>query len=173
MKYTPLKAIIQNFPKCDKDGNLIKEDKDKKPTSYLERKLNREHTFRLINGKPKAKLDRTKEVKKFVNVEVEEVEDLLVEKEYVVNCPLLKEKIKKQKKAIKCAFSFGNGFKVYLAYIYLNKTYNVLFMSMGNAFKSELIKEIVIDINNKASVKEYEVMISGVNKATAEELIEI
>src|SRR3989304_2305881 len=71
----------------------------------------------------------TKEVTNFIEVKNNEVEDLLTEKVYVMDCPLLFEKLQKEKKALKFAFSNGNGFKVYLAYVHISNLYpDILFM---------------------------------------------
>ena len=173
LKYSPLKPTPQSFPKCDKNGNILEEKPKAKSKTYWE-KFDSEPTFRLINGKPRAKLNRTKEVNNFLMVEGKEVEDLLSERFYVVDCPLLLDKLRAEKKAFKFAFSFGNGFKVYLAYIHTSKIYkDILFMTMGTAQKSELIKEIAEDITNKSQPNRFEIDVLGVNRATAEELIEL
>lgn len=174
MKYTGIKPPIQIFPKCDENGKIIEEKKeDKKPSSYMDRKF-KGQIFRLINGKARAKLSRTKEIDNFLIVDSREIDDLLCERFYVVNCPLLLEKLKKEKKAWKFAFSFGNGFKVYLAYIHTSELYkDVLFMTMGTAQKSNLIKEIVEDIKSKEGVRTFEVDVMGVNRATPEELLQL
>lgn len=179
LRYTPINAEIKEFPYCDKDGNILKKVIPQKSAEYktyfIDSKGNRQETaFRLIKGKARAKLDKTKEVNNFIEVKNNEVEDLLTERFYVVDCPLLFEKLKKEKKALKFAFSNGNGFKVYLAYIHSSSLYpDILFMSLGQAQKSILIKEAIEQIQNQDAKRTTELIVMGVNKATTEELLEL
>lgn len=179
LKYTPIKPAVKEFSFCDKDGKtlmkVIPPKKDEFKTYFVDEEGNK-HTqaFRLINGVARAKLDKTKEVNKFLEVDKSEVEDLLTENFYVVNCPLLLEKLQKSKKALKFAFTNGRGFKVYLGYIHTSELYkDVLFMSLGRGQKSALIKEIVGELENQTAKQSIEVTIMGVDKAKAEDLIEL
>jgi hypothetical protein len=179
VRYTPLKLTAKDFPYCDSEGNILNKIELHTPrpkTEYVNLTTGEKHTevFRLINGLARAKISKTKEVNNFLQVNKNEVEDLLIEKVYVVDSPLLLEKLQQEKKAFKFAFSNGNGFKVYLAYIHTSELYkNVLFMSLGQAQKSTLIKEVLEQIQNSKAQRETEMIISGVNKATCEELLEL
>ena len=44
-------------------------------------------------------------------------------------------------------------------------------MSMGTAQKSTLIKELVKDLQDKRAVNKWEVTVSGIDRATPEELL--
>jgi len=179
LRYTPLKIEIQDFPYCNKDGEILKRvvmprTQEQKPY-FLDSKGDKyDFAFRLIKGIARAKLDKTKEVKNFFEVDSNEVEDLLTEKVYIIDCPLLLEKLQKENTALKFAFSNGNGFKVYLAYVHTSKLYkDILFMSLGTAQKSKLIKEVINQMKNQKAQKLTEITILGINKATAEELLTI
>jgi hypothetical protein len=179
VRYTPISAEVKEYPYCDKEGNLLKKVIPFKPnevkTYYIDNNGNKYETaFRLIKGVARAKLDKTKEVNNFIEVKNNEVEDLLTERQYIVDSPLLLEKLQKDKKAIKFAFSNGNGFKVYLAYIHTSNLYpDLLFMSLGQAQKSVLINKIVEQLKNKKTQDKTELIVMGVNKATTDELLEI
>lgn len=179
VKYTPLSAEIKEYPYCDKDGNIIKKviptKTEEQKTFYVDEKGNKHNiAFRLIKGKARAKLDKTKEINNFLEVKEIEVEDLLTEKFYICNSPLLLEKLKEEKKALKFAFTNGNGFKVFMGYLHTSKLYeDVLFMSLGQTQKSILIQNVLSQLENQKEKKSIEVVIMGVNKATTEELLEI
>ena len=163
LRYTPLKADVKDFPYCNKDGELLNKVIPPKPqevkTYFVDSNGNKyDSAFRLIKGQPRAKLSKTKEVNSFVNVDTKEVEDLLTEKFYFVDCPLLLEKLRAEKKAIKFAFTNGNGYAVYLAYIHTSNLYpNCLFMSLGTAQKSKLITEMIGVVQNQQQKKQLEV----------------
>lgn len=178
LKYTPLKVDESEYPYCDKDGNILKKVMETTPATPRSFFINDNgekitDVFRLINGSPRAKLDKTKEVNKFKEVEVKEVEDLLTEKEYFVECDYLLNELKATGKALKFAFTNGNGFKVFKAYIYVDSLYNVLFMKLGRTQKSEVLTEIMGLIENRKQAENIQVTINGVNKAKVDDLIEI
>ena len=75
---------------------------------------------------------------------------------------------------MKFAFTNGNGFKVFLAFVYVNPLYeDLLFMCLGNSKKSTLIKEIKELQNQKDKMKSIDLSIQGVDKARVEDLIQI
>ena len=129
--------------------------------------------FRLVNDKPMAKLDKTKEVEIFKEVEEKEVNDLLTEKEYLVECDFLYEELKNSGKCLKFGFTNGNGFKTYYAYVYIDKLYNMLFMKLGRGLKSEIIQNIKEVMKNQQKAKDIQLKVSGVDKAKIEDLIKI
>lgn len=177
VKYTPLKINSVDYPYCDKEGNVLKRVVEGKTTAYyINEKTQEKHNiaFRLINNKPMAKLSKTKEVTNYKEVESKEVNDLIIEKEYLVFNDLLLRDLKDSKKVLKFGFTNGNGFKVYLAFIYINPLYpNLLFMCLGNAKKSEIIKQIKELQTQKEKLKSIELSIQGINKAKVEDLIQI
>src|SRR3990167_7969622 len=131
LKYTPLKINETEYPYCDKEGNLLNKvvEGNQRESYFLDDKGNKSIiAFRLVNGKPRAKLDKTKDTDNFKEVESVEVEDLLTEKEYLVDSDFLLEELQNTGKAIKFGFTNGNGFKVFIAYVYVDKLYNMLFM---------------------------------------------
>jgi len=176
LKYTPLKPIEQSFPYCDENGNELKRKaKVKGEYVFVDGKGN-EHksAFRLVNGKPMAKLTKTKEVSNYKEVESNEVDDLITEKQYVVECQALYNELRDNNKALKFGFTFGNGFKVYKAYIHTSNLYkNLLFMSVGTTQKSELIKGILQEQKQSKKLQQIDITIQGVDRAKVEDLIQI
>jgi len=178
IKYTPLKADESEYPICDSEGNLLNKVSDfenKTNKSYYVNDKNErvEVIFRLINGKPRAKLDKTKNVSNFKEVDKNEVEDLLSEKEYLVESDFLLDELKNTNKCLKFAFTNGNGYKVFKAYIYVDNLYDMLFMKLGRTQKSELLGSIKELQKNKQQAEQLQLKIQGVDKAKVEDLIEI
>lgn len=176
VKYTPLKSREIDFPLCDKDGKPLKRVVEGKGTAYFidDNGNKSESSFRLINGKPMAKLSRTTEVSTYKEVGNEEVEDLLTEKCYYVDCDLLLQELQDSNRALKFGFTFGNGFKVYKAYIHTSKLYpNCLFMSCGTTQKSEVLSEIAEIKKQSKKAQQIDLTISGIERAKVEDLIQI
>jgi len=176
IKYTPLKYNETEYPYCDSEGNLLKKvvESGIRTSYFLDDKGNKhDKAFRLINGKPLAKLDKTKEVTEFKEVNFNEVDDLLSEKEYFVDCDFLLSELQNTSKALKFVFTNGNGFKVYIAYIYVDSLYNCLFMKLGRTLKSEQLKLITQNLQDKRKIKQIETTIQGVDKAQVEDLLTI
>ena len=177
LKYTPLKTTTTDYPYCDSEGNILKRVVEGKTNAfYLNEKTEEKHTtaFRLINEKPMAKLSKTKEVSNYKEVDKKEINDLIIEKEYLVFNDLLLRDLKASGKVLKFAFTNGNGFKVFLAFVYVNPLYeDLLFMCLGNSKKSTLIKEIKELQNQKDKMKSIDLSIQGVDKARVEDLIQI
>ena len=176
IKYTSLKPREIIFPYCDSDGNELKrvvEGRGK--TTFInpkgEKVLN---AFRLVKGKPMAKLSKTKEVDNYKEVDKNEVDDLIVEKQYIVESDILLNELKTTNKVLKFGFTFGNGFKVYKAYIHTSQLYpNFLFMSVGTTQKSEILQEITLSLNQKKKVDELDLTLQGIERAKVEDLIQI
>ena len=177
VKYSPLNADESEYPYCDKEGNILKrvtEGENNQIKYFADEKGNKhEIAFRLINNKPFAKLDKTKVVTTFKEVDRKEVEDLLSEKEYLVECDFLRDELINTGKALKFGFTNGNGFKVYKAYIYVDTLYNLLFMKLGRTQKSELLNKISQDLQNKKQIEQLNLTIQGIEKAKVEDLISI
>jgi len=165
------------FENCDKDGNVLK----KISGTYTKGHFVNENTgeeyptaFKLRNGKPMGKISKTKEVSNYKEVDLVEAEDLIVEKEYLVVCDLLYDDLTSSGKALKFAFSNGNGYKVYFAYIKPSELYEgYCVMNLGLGKKSEVITQIVEGLKEQKKVKEIQTIVEGIEKVSAEELIEI
>lgn len=177
LKYTPLNPIEKEYPYCDKDGNILSKVAGKFEKGYFLNEKSGEKVetaFRLIKDKPMAKLSKTKETTLFKEVDISEVEDLLVERQYLVENDILLRELGDSGKALKFGFTNGNGFKVFKAYIYPSKIYEgYMFMSLGTTQISELIKEIADDKAKNEKLKKIEITIQGINKAKVEDLIEL
>ncbi|MCH7851010.1 MAG: hypothetical protein IH845_05190 [Nanoarchaeota archaeon] len=177
LKYTPLKTTIKEYPYCDSKGNILKRVVEGKTNSYYINEETQEkfpNAFRLINNQAMAKLSKTKDVQNYKEVNSKEIQDLIIEKEYLVFNDLLLRDLKASGKTLKFGFTNGNGFKVFLAFIYINPLYpELLFMALGNAKKSEIIKQIAELQVQKDKIKSIDISIQGVDKAKVEDLIQI
>ena|SRR3989304_1273340 len=176
LKLTPLNPIEKEYPYCDKDGNALKKVSGKFEKGHFENDKGEvfDTAFRLIKDKPCAKLDKTKEVVKFLEFDKSEVADLLIEKQYLVEGDSLLRELNDSGKALKFAYTSGNGFKVYKAYLYPSEVYNgYMIMALGTTQISEIIRDIVDDKTKASKLKAIEMTISGVDKAKVEDLIEI
>jgi hypothetical protein len=86
---------------------------------------------------------------------MEEVGDLLVEKEYLVESEQLYEELQSTGKAYKTLAYFGTGYKAYKVYISPNPIYKgFLDMRAGTTNKSEIMKEVVGDLTETKRLKE-------------------
>lgn len=176
IKYTALNPIEKEYPYCNAEGKEVKKISGKFEKGYfVDSEGNKIDTaYRLINNKPYAKLTKTKEVNNYKEVELNEVEDLLQERVYLVESDSLLRELSESGKALKFGFTNGNGFKVYKAYIYPSKIYKgYLFMSLGTTQISELITEIDEVKAQKKKAEQITTSIQGINRASVEELIQI
>jgi len=176
LRYTTLNPLEKEYPYCDKDGKLLKKIAGKFEKGYFQDEQGNkvDTAFRLINGKALQKLKKTSDVANYKEVELNEVEDLLQEKVYLVECDNLLEELNESGKALKFGFTNGNGFKVYKAYIYPSKIYKgYLFMSLGTTQVSEIIREIDEIKTKKEKLKSIEIDIGTIERAKVEDLIEI
>jgi len=178
VRYTPLKPIAKEFSSCNNNGDVLKKVIEKSAITYYVDdkgiKYDGDRVFKLINNKPMAKLKKTKEVDVYKEVELSEVNNLLIEKEYFVECDSLYSELKASGKALKFAFTFGNGYKIYFGYIHTNPLYDgFLFMSCGTTFKSDLLKEITSSQKLKKKSEQVDLVIQGVDRAKVEDLISL
>jgi hypothetical protein len=175
LKIMPLNPIAKEFPNCDKDGNVLTRVAGKfdKPY-YMNEQTGERHevAFKLINQKPYAKLSKTKEVAIYKEVDVKEVEDILEEKRYLIECDELLQQLKETGKALLFGYTSGNGYKVYRAYIKPSELYtDFCVMILGTTQISELMKEITESIKQKEKLKSLTLTIQGVSKARVEDLM--
>ena len=177
LKYTGLNPIEKEFENCDKDGNVLKKVTGKfEKGFFLNEKSGEKHikSLKLINGKPFDKLQKTKEIKVFKEVDLREIEDLLQEKVYLCECDGLLEDLNNSGKALKFGFTNGNGFKVFKAYLLPSKIYRgYLFMVLGTTQISELIREIDGIKQQKKKIDEISLTIQGIDRCQVEDLIQI
>jgi len=177
LKYTPLSPLAKEYSNCDKDGNELKKISGKFEKGYFLNETTQEKhdtSFKLINGKPYTKLSKTKEVEKFCEVDINEVEDLLQERVYLVEGNTLLNDLQSKGKALKFGFTNGNGFKVYKAYLYPSKIYKgFLFMSLGTTQISELVTEIAEIKKQEDKLAEITLSITGLNQLKVEDLLTI
>jgi hypothetical protein len=175
-KITPLNPIEKEYPNVDENGNALKYVSGKLERGYFtdENGVKVEKAFKLINGKVVDKLKRTDEVKIYKEVDKDEQEDLIAEKEYLVECDNLVRQLSDSEKILKFAYASGNGNKAYITYVYLNPLYReYAFMKLGRTFKSQIILFIDEVKANKSKLKEVELVSQKVARADVSDLIEI
>ena len=181
LKYTPLKPKEIKYPYCDSEGNLLNFVKGKFESGYFEdEKGNRaENIFFLINNKPYAKISKTKETDTYKEVNKNEVDDLIIEKTYIVECEKLYNDLEATEKSLKFGISFGGdgkfgSVKTYYAYIHTSDLYKgFLFMSVGTTKKSEAMIEITEQLKQKEKLEQLNLVVSGIDKAKVEDLIQL
>lgn len=175
IKYTGLNPVEREYESCDKDGNILSKVSGKFEKGYYMNNQTGERTetaFKLINGKPYAKLSKTKEVSNYKEVDVSEVDDLLTERVYLVECDTLLQELTDSNKALKFGFTNGNGFKYYLAYICPSKLYKgYLMMYLGTTQISELIREIDEVKSKSKKLEQINIAVAGINRLRVEDLI--
>ena len=174
IKYSPIKAVEQEFPNVDKDGNELTRVSGKFTKGYFTDKDGNRHeqAFKLIKGQPRGKFSRTKEVSNYKEVDLNEVEDLIIEKKYLVSGDLLLRELKESGKALKFGISFG-GYKVYFAYLKPSIYEGFLEMSVGISKKSDVVLKVVDGLKEQKKTKEITLQVEQVEKAKVEDLIEI
>lgn len=173
LKYTPLNPIEVEYPPCDANGNILKKVSGKFDKGYFINEATGEKlekAYKLVNGKASDGFKgRIKEVNKFAEVEMEEVSNLLIEKEFIAVNQKMYDELIQSGKAIKFRGFFGNGFKSYKCYISPNPLYKgFLDIRVGTTDKSEILKEVVRDLDEtnrlQDRLKEIDLGISKVNK---------
>jgi hypothetical protein len=181
VKYTALDVPEKEYPYCDESGNTLKKVSGKFEKGYYinEKGDKVDKAFKLINGKASAGfVGRIKDVENPIEISIDEVEDLLVEKEYLAENQKLYNELESKKKAYKFGGWFGNGYKAYRVYCYPSKLYKgFCIMACGRGQKSEVIRGLVADLeedkNMKKKIADFEAGINKVNKVKVEELIQI
>jgi len=178
LKYTPLTPNKKDYESCNSNGEILKKVIESSAVTYFVddsgTQYSKDRVFKLINNKPMAKLSKTKEVDNYKEVNFSEVEDLLVEKIYFVECDSLYHELKTTGKALKFAFTFGNGYKIYFGYIHTSNLYEgFLFMSCGTTQKSELLKTITETQKLKKKSEQVDLVVSGIDRAKVEDLIQL
>lgn len=174
-RYTPINPKKEQFEDCDSDGNVLKRVSGTYTKGHYENENGErfETAFKLIKGNPRAKFSKTKEVNSFKEVDLKECDELIIERQYLVECDGLLEELKTTGKALKFGFTAGNGFKVYFAYLKPSNYDGFLEMVCGTTNKNEVILNLIEGIQAKQKVKEITATIEGVERAKVEDLLEL
>jgi len=141
-KITPIKQPKKEYENVDENGEPLKRVSGSYTKGHFEKSDGTivEKAYKLINNKVVDKLTKTKEVVVYKEVDRKEVNNLISETYYYVDSEELKEELKSSGKALKFAYTNGNGFKIYIAYITLFG--NALIMCCGLGYLSEQIEQI-------------------------------
>ena len=181
-KYTALNPIVEEHPSCDADGNILTRVSGKfEKGHFVNEKTGEIHdkAYKLVKGKASEGFKgRIKEVENPIYVEGGESEDLLVEKEYLFDCPKLFDKLSAENKEVVFGGWFGNGFKAYKCYITPSKLFKgFCIIKGGRGQKSQLLGDLIGGVNEindlKAKLESVELTIQKVNKAKVEDLLTI
>lgn len=152
----------KEYPLCDSEGNELKSDF--KPSTRVYKNKDGvvvTETFRLINGKPLAKLKRTDKVENFEEVDRTEAFDLRVEEFYFCECDALKKHLKDKDKAYRFVYTNGNGYKAYISYLVVYQDNLIMICGFGGlgdlierARSESVSKKEIVDEKVRANPEE-------------------
>ena len=174
IRYAPFSDEDIAYPVCDKNKVLLEYVKGSRVEGHYvnpDTKEVAETTFILVGNDVKEKFARTSETSKFKIVDVSEREDLVNPKQYLAECEALKTELISTGKALKFGISMGGKSKPYFAIVSVNQLYNTLEMWISKAKKSEQYLSYTNDLADKQKLKEMTLSISGIDKASVEDLI--
>jgi len=144
---------------------------------YINTKTGERHetAFKLVNGSPKSEMKKTESTDNFMYCDEEEVNNLVIDKEYLVRGEDLYNDLKDKKKGLKVGLSFGRGLKGYRCILTPSKNYKgFLDMRAGQKYKSEVVEGKVMELEETERLKELLSQVSLENKkivAKVEDLI--
>jgi len=180
VKYTPLSVEETEYENCDSEGNILTKVSGKFEKGYfINEKTGEKHekAYKLINGKASEGFKgRIKDIENPIMVEGGESEDLLTEKEFLVENLNLYNDLTEQNKEMVSGGWFGNGYKAYKLYVTPSKLFKgFCIMKCGRGQKSTIIKQVVGDLVEmtelKSKLASIELTIQKVNKTKVEDLI--
>lgn len=176
IRYEPFDDGDEQYPMVDKDKTQLEYVKGTRTNGYYIHPITKEivsKTYMLVNGEAKEKFEATKEVDKFKFVGNKEPSDLVNPKMYVVECDILKAEMKANNTALKFAFTFGGKSKPYYAIVCLNTIVDKLEMWLSKKKKSEQYIMRAEQEKDEAKLRDMTMLISGIDKAKIEDLIEL
>ena len=140
----PLIEVPSDY--VDVDGNPLTKEEGKYIPAVYKDKEGRivEQKYKLIGGRVINKFRITKEIPKEQIIEVPKTEvfGVIEKSSHLVECELLKEKFTKKDIAWKYPFSWGNGFSVSTAYLYIFSGELFMVLSQGKKLEAvELVKQ--------------------------------
>ena len=178
-----LSPQVEEHPSCDENGNILKRVSGKMTEKgyFINEETGEKHekAFKLINGKASSGFTgRIKEVENPILVENGESEDLLIEKEFLLDCPKLYNHLQESNKEMVFGGWFGNGFKAYKVYVTPSKLYKgFCIMKGGRGQKSQILGGLISGVTEmndlKAKLESVELTIQKVNKLKVEDLLVI
>ena len=181
-KYTALNPQVEEYPSCDSEGNILKRVSGKfEKGHFVNEETGEEHdkAFKLIKGKASEGFKgRIKEVEEPIYVEGGESEDLLVEKEFLLDCPKLYEHLNTTNQEAIFGSWWGTGYKAFKTYVVPSKLYKgFCIMKSGRGQKSQVIGDLiggVAEMNDlKDKLASVELTIQKVNKLKVTDLLTI
>jgi hypothetical protein len=165
----PLVPKEKEYDNVDPNGSPIKYVPGKVERGYYIDETGNKVTnpCKLIGGKAIPKLKKTDEIKpeKIDIVSIDDVNNLITEKEYLVDCDALLQELKEEKsnKAYSFKYTSGNGYKVYRALLYPHPTYkDYAVMKLGTTRISDVITELEEVRTNKEKLKSVSLTLQGI-----------
>jgi len=122
------------FKDCDEQGRPVTKEYTPAKTKYSDvdgNVLMRDEIFKLIKDKARARTKQTKIIKNPELVLASEMEDFIVEGYYLLECEGFNEHLKSTGKVIKTAYTSGNGYKVYEAFIMPFRDEVIMVLGLG------------------------------------------
>ena len=176
-------AIIVSLVPREKDYENVNSKGE--PITYVPGKVERGYyvdssgakvtdACKLIGGKPLGKLSKTKEIKadKIEKVSIDNVDNLIVEKQYLVDCDAILQELSQEKdhQAYSFKYTTGNGYKVYRALLYPSKIFkDYLVMVLGTTRISDIITDLEEVRAQKEKLKSVSLTLQGI-KATVDDI---
>lgn len=148
----------KEYPLCDKEGNEVTTEYTPSKKVFKNKDgVVIEKLYRLINNIPQAKFKKTDAVNYYEEVSINAVEDLIAESYYYCECEVLRQYLKKNKKAFRFLYTNGNGYKAYISYLLPFKSHLIMVCGFGGITQqiaeitaervSEEVKEEVVRAN--------------------------
>jgi len=170
-RITAIKKDRAMFQSCDEDGNILEEEIPKN-INHERTALLQQYKYKLINGKAKAKLKRTKVINSLKLVDLNEVTTMIIESYFYLDNEDLRQYLLEKGKAIYTHFTAGNGFKVYEAYITPYKNWLIMICGFGRL--DEVILDKIADrIPSHEMKKILDTQVERVSEAELFEAVEI
>jgi hypothetical protein len=170
---TPMRPETKKYGDCTTDGTPLTKKQVQKAIYKSETPDGKEYTgdkLKLVDGKPKKKLTKTKNVKTVATMPLKEVHEYDGEFFYVKADEALLKELKQKEIAWSFAFSNGGGFKVYkgILYPFSDKTL-VLKICQVNVKKK--VDEIEEGLNAGKDLEDLQAELEQENKASEDELL--
>jgi len=171
IKITPITDEKETYERCDADGNTLKYlPGTLQKGTFLNEKtgetVDYNNAFYLIDGKPSAGFEKTKEIAEgeYKEVSMEEVEDLKENHLYLVEGDALLYNMNCTGKALKFWYSNGKTSQ-YLAYLYPSGLYKgFMFLKLGTTQISKKIEGVLEGKAQQEKLKQISLTVQGIQK---------
>ena len=171
VKITPITDEKESYQRCDVNGNILNYTPGtlQKGTFINEstgETVENENAFYLIDGKPSAGFEKTKELAEgeYKEVDLSEAEDLKGTHLYLVEGDNLLNELNSSGKALKFWYSNGKTSQ-YLGYLTPSKLYDgFMFMKLGTTQISKKIEGVLEGKAQQEKLKQISLTVQGIQK---------